>query len=71
MTASWILSESSCTNIDLSSINVENSLRYSDTCEQYKKSYQFLITNNSSIKRISYLLFFLFFTCSFPMQVLI
>ena len=61
MTASWILSESSCTNIRLSSINVENSLRYSDNCEQYKKTYQFLTTNNSSIQRISYLLFsFLF-----------
>jgi hypothetical protein len=57
MTVSWILSESSCTNIDASSINIENSLRYSDNCEQYKKTYQFLTTNNSSIKRISYLLF--------------
>jgi hypothetical protein len=57
MTASWILSESSCTNIDLSSINVDNSLRYSDNCEQYKKTYQFLTTNISSMTRISYLLF--------------
>jgi len=56
MTASWILSESSCTT-GLSSINVENSLKYSDNCEQYKKTYQFLTTNNSSIERISYLLF--------------
>ncbi|CAF0992855.1 unnamed protein product [Rotaria sordida] len=57
MTAGWILSESSCTNIGLSSINVENSLRYSDTCEPYKKPYRYLTTNNSSPKRISYLLF--------------
>ncbi|CAF4404157.1 unnamed protein product, partial [Rotaria magnacalcarata] len=28
--ASWILSESSCTDITVSSINVENSLSYSD-----------------------------------------
>ncbi|CAF3361702.1 unnamed protein product [Rotaria sp. Silwood1] len=57
MTASWILSESSCTNIGLPSINLENSLRYSDTCEQYKKPYRYLTTNKSSTKRISYLLF--------------
>jgi hypothetical protein len=61
MTASWILSESSCTNIRLPSINVENSLRYSDNCEQYKKTYQFLTTNNSSIQRMSYLLFSVLF----------
>jgi hypothetical protein len=64
MTASWILSESSCTNIGLTSINVENSLRYSDNCEQYRKINQFLPTNHSSIKRISYLLFCFFLVLS-------
>ncbi|CAF1467595.1 unnamed protein product [Rotaria magnacalcarata] len=55
--ASWILSESSCTDITVSSINVENSLSYSDNCQHYIKSSEFLTTNNSSIERISYLLF--------------
>ncbi|CAF1243594.1 unnamed protein product [Adineta steineri] len=57
MTASWIVSESSCTNLDTLSINVENSLRYSDNCEHYKQTSQYLTTNHSSIQRISYLLF--------------
>ncbi|UJR09900.1 hypothetical protein I4U23_014122 [Adineta vaga] len=34
MTASWILSESSCTNIDLLSIDVENSFRYLSHCQE-------------------------------------
>ncbi|CAF1586394.1 unnamed protein product, partial [Adineta ricciae] len=68
MTASWIISDSSCTHFSASSINVENSLRYSDTCEQYKRTYQYLTTNHSSMSRISYLLFcflFVLFLCKY------
>ncbi len=63
MTASWILSESSCTNIGLLSIHVENSLRYSDTCDEKTRLLSSL--NHCSLQRISYLLFCL------TMQVLI
>ncbi|CAF1572013.1 unnamed protein product, partial [Adineta ricciae] len=68
MTASWILSDSSCTQFSALSINVDNSLRYSDTCEQYKRTYQYLTTNHSSMSRISYLLFcflFVLFLCKY------
>ncbi|CAF1241164.1 unnamed protein product [Rotaria sp. Silwood1] len=61
MTASWILSETSCTNIGLLSINVENSLRYIDNCQN--NNHLLLLSSSSSniysVQRIFYLLFYL------------
>ncbi|CAF1218914.1 unnamed protein product [Adineta steineri] len=63
MTASWILSESSCTNIGLLSIHVENSLRYSHMCQQNIRS---LFSSSSlSVKQLPCFLFYIL------MQVLI
>ncbi|CAF1311844.1 unnamed protein product [Adineta steineri] len=61
MTASWILSESSCTNIGLLSIHVENSLRYSHMCQQNIR----LLFSSSSVKQLPCFLFYIL------MQVLI
>ncbi|CAF4240271.1 unnamed protein product, partial [Rotaria sp. Silwood2] len=60
MTASWILSKTSCTNIGLSSINVENSLRYTDNCQENNRLLLLSSSSNIySVKRVYYLLFYL------------
>lgn len=64
-TASWILSDSSCINLGYSSIKVDNSLRYSQTCTEYRQtssSSLYLSSNCSTCRsRFSYLLFSLLF----------
>jgi len=59
-TASWIVTDSSCTINGFTSISVENSLKYSDNCEYYQKTSSYLTSNISSIQRKSYLLFHIF-----------
>ncbi|CAF1333296.1 unnamed protein product [Adineta ricciae] len=62
MAASWILSESSCTNLGPLSIHVENSFPYSSLCQEKTR---LLLSSSSSLHRATYLLFYL------TMQVLI
>ncbi|CAF1021880.1 unnamed protein product [Rotaria sordida] len=63
MTASWILSENSCTHTGLLSINVENSLHYLDNCQE--NNHLLLLSSSSSssniylLQRVFYLLFYL------------
>ncbi|CAF2146709.1 unnamed protein product [Rotaria magnacalcarata] len=62
MTTSFIASASSCTNIEIPPINVENSLRYSDSCHESSRSLSISASSSSSIgsvQRVFYLLFYL------------